>query len=282
MVERAIRLSGSIIFGIPILVQKTEAARNRGEGASTAQAPIRPNLPGGIPPGGGSVGALAASRYAHSGSTSGASPSGGISSELPLPPHLAGVAGNAIHLANLGAAKAPNPLARLYVGNLHFSLSEGDIEAIFGPFGAIEEVDLHREQTGKSKGFAFVQYKDEGDAERAIQNMNGFQLAGRSIRVAHSKSTEAAAAVAAAGGGGSNGEGSNLGGDSATLTSAFDEGGGGGLTAASRANLMQMLARGEGSTGDKSSAPAAPVRPSTIPQATSRAVLLKNMFNPEE
>lgn len=48
---------------------------------------------------------------------------------------------------------------RLYVGSLHFNLTESDIKQVFEPFGALEFVDLHRDpMTGRSKGYAFVQY----------------------------------------------------------------------------------------------------------------------------
>jgi len=47
---------------------------------------------------------------------------------------------------------------RLYVGSLHFNLTESDIKQVFEPFGELEFVDLHRDpMTGRSKGYAFVQ-----------------------------------------------------------------------------------------------------------------------------
>ena len=50
---------------------------------------------------------------------------------------------------------------RLYVGSLHFNLTEGDIKQVFEPFGELEFVDLHKDSvTGRSKGYAFVQYVD--------------------------------------------------------------------------------------------------------------------------
>lgn len=49
--------------------------------------------------------------------------------------------------------------SRLYVGSLHFNLTESDIKQVFEPFGELEFVDLHRDpMTGRSKGYAFVQY----------------------------------------------------------------------------------------------------------------------------
>jgi RNA-binding protein 39 len=47
---------------------------------------------------------------------------------------------------------------QLYVGSLHFNLTENDIKQVFEPFGELEFVDLHKDpQTGRSKGYAFVQ-----------------------------------------------------------------------------------------------------------------------------
>lgn len=137
-------LSGQVLFGIPILIQKTDAARNRGE-ASPSDAPYRPNLP----------------QTAQSSSLNPA-----ILPSIPLPPHFQ-PSGAPIHL-NLGtvggesAARGPvvhpNTAARLYVGSLHFNLTDADVKQVFEPFGEVEYVDLHREPgTGKSKGFAFVQ-----------------------------------------------------------------------------------------------------------------------------
>ena len=52
-----------------------------------------------------------------------------------------------------------NLRARLYVGSLHFNLTESDIRQVFEPFGELEFVDLHRDPvTGRSKGYAFVQW----------------------------------------------------------------------------------------------------------------------------
>jgi RNA-binding protein 23/39 len=49
-------------------------------------------------------------------------------------------------------------LSRLYVGSLHFNLTESDIRQVFEPFGDLEFVDLHRDpMTGRSKGYAFIQ-----------------------------------------------------------------------------------------------------------------------------
>ena len=49
------------------------------------------------------------------------------------------------------------PQTRLYVGNIHFSIDEGDFESIFDPFGEIEGFALQRDDSGRSRGFGFIQ-----------------------------------------------------------------------------------------------------------------------------
>lgn len=49
------------------------------------------------------------------------------------------------------------PFHRLYVGNIHFSLNEGDLRQVFEPFGDLEFVQLQKEEQGRSKGYGFVQ-----------------------------------------------------------------------------------------------------------------------------
>ena len=55
---------------------------------------------------------------------------------------------------------------------------------MFEPFGELEFVDLHKDPvTGRSKGYAFVQYKRSEDARMALEQMDGFELAGRTVRI---------------------------------------------------------------------------------------------------
>lgn len=73
---------------------------------------------------------------------------------------------------------------RLYVGGLHTSITDKDLRSVFDPFGPIDAIDLHQDTvTGRSKGFAFIQYKKSEDAKRALQQMNGFELVGKPIKV---------------------------------------------------------------------------------------------------
>lgn len=49
------------------------------------------------------------------------------------------------------------PFHRLYVGNIHFSITEGDLQNVFEPFGELEFVQLQKEDQGRSRGYGFVQ-----------------------------------------------------------------------------------------------------------------------------
>jgi RNA-binding protein 39 len=52
---------------------------------------------------------------------------------------------------------ASAPFHRLYVGNIHFSITENDIQNVFEPFGELEFVQLQKDETGRSRGYGFVQ-----------------------------------------------------------------------------------------------------------------------------
>ena len=73
---------------------------------------------------------------------------------------------------------------RLYVGNLAFQTTEGELMTAFAPFGAVTEVKLVLDrESGRSRGFAFVSMADGDGARKAIAEMNGALLAGRALRV---------------------------------------------------------------------------------------------------
>jgi RNA recognition motif-containing protein len=74
--------------------------------------------------------------------------------------------------------------ARLYVGNLPYSVGENDLKRLFSQAGTVETVALPLDrETGRPRGFGFVQMADEGEAESAIQQFNGYTLDGRQLRV---------------------------------------------------------------------------------------------------
>ncbi|KAI8390171.1 hypothetical protein BD560DRAFT_2850 [Blakeslea trispora] len=77
--------------------------------------------------------------------------------------------------------------AWIFVGNIPFELTEGDVVCIFSQYGEIIHVEVIRDQkTGKSKGFAFLQYEDQRSTILAVDNLNGAQVLGRTLRVDHS------------------------------------------------------------------------------------------------
>ncbi|KAL2828366.1 splicing factor, CC1-like protein [Aspergillus pseudoustus] len=75
------------------------------------------------------------------------------------------------------------PFHRLYVGNIHFSIDENDLQSVFEPFGELEFVQLQKDETGRSRGYGFVQFRDPNQAREALEKMNGYDLGGRAIRV---------------------------------------------------------------------------------------------------
>ncbi|KAI8981054.1 hypothetical protein BDB01DRAFT_724200, partial [Pilobolus umbonatus] len=77
--------------------------------------------------------------------------------------------------------------AWVFIGNLDYDLTEGDIVCIFSQYGEIIHVELIKDRkTGKSKGFAFLQYEDQRSTILAVDNLNGANVINRTIRVDHS------------------------------------------------------------------------------------------------
>ena len=79
----------------------------------------------------------------------------------------------------------------LYVGNLAFEVSEDDLRAAFEEYGTIESVNLMMDrQSGRSKGFGFVEMPDNSEADAAIKGLNGLNLKGRNLKVNQAKPRE--------------------------------------------------------------------------------------------
>lgn len=80
---------------------------------------------------------------------------------------------------------------KLYVGNLPYSVRDGDLEQAFGQFGAVTSAKVMMERdTGRSKGFGFVEMGSDAEAQAAINGMNGQPLGGRSIVVNEARPME--------------------------------------------------------------------------------------------
>jgi len=72
----------------------------------------------------------------------------------------------------------------IYVGNLSYNLTEDDLRALFAEFGDVTSAKLIMDRyTGQSKGFGFVEMSDDGAAQKAIDELNGRDVSGRSLTV---------------------------------------------------------------------------------------------------
>uniref|UniRef100_A0A3B4BD51 RRM domain-containing protein n=1 Tax=Periophthalmus magnuspinnatus TaxID=409849 RepID=A0A3B4BD51_9GOBI len=121
-VPLAIGLTGQRLLGVPIIVQASQAEKNRAAAAAAACSLHR-----------GSVGPM-----------------------------------------------------RLYVGSLHFNITEDMLRGIFEPFGRIESIQLMMDnETGRSRGYGFITFSDSECAKKAMEQLNGFELAGRPMKVGH-------------------------------------------------------------------------------------------------
>ena len=113
-------------------------------------------------------------------------------------------------------------MKNIFVGNLDFGATEASIRTLFETHGTVERVSLITDRdTGRSRGFGFVEMPDDGEAERAIAAMNGATVGGRQINVNEARPREE-------GGGGGRGFGGGGGGGGRPPRSGGGPGGGGG------------------------------------------------------
>jgi RNA recognition motif-containing protein len=111
---------------------------------------------------------------------------------------------------------------KLYVGNLPYTVRDGDLEQSFGQFGTVTSAKVMMERdTGRSKGFGFVEMGSDAEAQAAIAGMNGQPLGGRSLVVNEARPMEARPPRTGGGGGYGGGGGGGGGG-------GYGGGGGGG------------------------------------------------------
>jgi RNA recognition motif-containing protein len=80
---------------------------------------------------------------------------------------------------------------KLYVGNLPFSATEQELQAKFGAFGAVDSAKIIMDRdSGRSKGFGFVEMADDAAAQQAIDSLNGSDFAGRAMIVSEARPQE--------------------------------------------------------------------------------------------
>jgi RNA recognition motif-containing protein len=99
---------------------------------------------------------------------------------------------------------------KLYIGNLSYSMNDESLTALFAEFGTVESAKIVMDRdTGRSKGFGFVEMSADAEAEAAIEKLNGTDQSGRAINVSHAKPM----APRTGGGGGGRSGGRGFGGD---------------------------------------------------------------------
>ena len=115
---------------------------------------------------------------------------------------------------------------KLYVGNLAYTVTDGDLEQMFAAHGTVQSAQVIMDRdTGRSKGFGFVEMGSDAEAQTAIQEMNGKEFGGRSLTVNEARpKTEGGGGRGGFGGGGGGGRGGSGGGG----RGGYGGGGGGG------------------------------------------------------
>ena len=93
-------------------------------------------------------------------------------------------------------------MKKLYVGNLPYETTESDLQTLFSECGAVESVAIPTDrQTGRARGFAFVEMVEEADAQTAISTLNEKEFGGRSLTVNESRPPQPRGSRGGGGGG---------------------------------------------------------------------------------
>ena len=122
-------------------------------------------------------------------------------------------------------------MKNLFIGNMSFQTTESDLRALFEPFGQLSRVHIAMDrETGRARGFAFVEMPNDAEAANAIQALDGKDLGGRNIKVNEARPKEAGGGGSRGPGGpgGPRGKGGNSGGNSGPRGGGNSRGGSGG------------------------------------------------------
>jgi RNA recognition motif-containing protein len=114
---------------------------------------------------------------------------------------------------------------KLYVGNLAYGISDSDLQQLFEPHGTVESAQVIMDRdTGRSKGFGFVEMGSDQEAQAAIAALNGKEIEGRALTVNEARPKTEGGGRGGGGGGGRGGYGGGGGGG----RGGYGGGGGGG------------------------------------------------------
>ena len=102
---------------------------------------------------------------------------------------------------------------KLYVGNLSYGVTDSQLQEMFAPYGSVQSAQVIMDRdTGRSKGFGFVEMGSDQEAQAAITGMNGQMSEGRALTVNEAKPKESRSGGGGGGYGGGGGGGGNRGG----------------------------------------------------------------------
>src|SRR4051794_11997531 len=117
---------------------------------------------------------------------------------------------------------------KLYVGNLSYDVDSSALEQLFSAHGTVESAQVISDRdTGRSKGFGFVEMASDSEAQAAIAAMNGQEHGGRALTVNEARPKENRAGGGGGGGGGRGGGGGGYGGGGGGRSGGRSGGGGG-------------------------------------------------------
>ena len=121
---------------------------------------------------------------------------------------------------------------KLYVGNLSYQTESSELQEMFSEFGTVQSAEVISDrETGRSKGFGFVEMGSDDEAQAAIAGMNGKEMGGRALTVNEAKPKEPRSGGFGGGGGGRSGGGGGYGGGGGGRSGGgggYGGGGGGG------------------------------------------------------
>lgn len=80
---------------------------------------------------------------------------------------------------------------KIYVGNLSYTVDSHQLSDVFAEYGTVDSANVITDrETGRSKGFAFIEMSSNSEAETAIQKLNGMELSGRAMNISEAKPQE--------------------------------------------------------------------------------------------
>ncbi len=99
----------------------------------------------------------------------------------------------------------------IFVGNLSYQVTEEDLQSVFADYGTVKRINIPTDrETGRPRGFAFVEMETEAEEENAINDLNGAEWMGREMKVNKAKPREKRPSFGGGGGGNRRGGGGNF------------------------------------------------------------------------